>query len=123
MQDDKAGIAFHETMAGPFALGEADPHVGAEKGKAAGTTLSITCAINIHDLDRFITDPDHYGDIIGQVSFTPFEEKRHMGRHGPLSFTSLNLFILYPSIQISTWVTSTPPPSSTWDMRMQCATS
>ncbi len=74
MQDDKAGIAFHETMSGPFALGETDPHVGAEKGKAAGTTLSITCAINIHDLDRFIADPNHYGDIIGQVSFTPFEE-------------------------------------------------
>ncbi len=74
MQDDKAGIAFHETMAGPFALGETDPHVGAEKGKAAGTTLRITCAINIHDLDRFIADPNHYGDIIGQVSFTPFEE-------------------------------------------------
>ena len=74
MQDDKAGIAFHETMAGPFALGETDPHVGAEKGKAAGTTLRITCAINIHDLDRFIADPNHYGDITGQVSFTPFEE-------------------------------------------------
>jgi predicted acylesterase/phospholipase RssA len=74
MQNDKAGIAFHESMTGPFAPGETDPPAGAAKGKAAGTTLSITCAINIHDLDRFIADPDHYGDISGQVSFTPFEE-------------------------------------------------
>ena len=74
MQDDKAGIAFHETMAGPFALGETDPHSGVAKGKALGTTMSITCAINIHDLDRFMADPDHTGDITGQVSFTPFEQ-------------------------------------------------
>jgi cholesterol oxidase len=61
-------------MVGPFALGEADPQAGVEKGKTAGTTLSITCSINIHDLDRFLTDPNHYGDITGQVSFTPFEQ-------------------------------------------------
>ena len=74
MQDVKAGIAFHEMMLGPFALGEIDPNVGAEKGKAAGTVLSIACAITIDDVERFISDPNHNGAINGQVSFTPFGE-------------------------------------------------
>ena len=74
MQDVKAGIAFHEMMLGPFALGETDPNVGAGKGKVAGTVLSIACAITIDDVQRFISDPNHNGDIIGQVSFTPFGE-------------------------------------------------
>ena len=74
MQDDKPGIAFHEIMLGPFALAEFDPHIGAEKGKAAGTTLSIACNITISNVDRFISDPNHKGDIIGQISYSPFSE-------------------------------------------------
>ena len=74
MQNEKSGITFHETMLGPFALGETDPQAGAEKGKVAGTTLSIACTIDIDDVDRFISDPDHNGAINGQVSFTPFGE-------------------------------------------------
>src|SRR6266567_2959771 len=37
------------------------------------------------------------------------------GQTRPIKLHLINLFILYPSIQISTWVTSTLPPSSTWD--------
>jgi cholesterol oxidase len=74
MQANKPGITFHEMMEGTFALGETDPHDGAEKGKAAGTTLSIACTVTISDVDRFIADPNHNGEIIGKVSFTPFGE-------------------------------------------------
>jgi len=74
MQENVTSIAFHETMEGPFALGETDPHAGAEAGKTAGTTLSIGCSITIRDLDRFMSDPDHQGDIIGHVSFATFGE-------------------------------------------------
>jgi cholesterol oxidase len=86
MQDNQPGIVFHETMEGAFALGETDPHSGSEKGKAAGTTLSILCAVTISDVDRFISDPNHYGAIIGQVSFTPF------GENMPANSGVFNLF-------------------------------
>lgn len=74
MQEDTTGIAFHEIMQGPFAFGETDPHAGAEAGKAAGTTLSISCSIIIRDLDRFLSDPDHHGDITGHVSVAALAE-------------------------------------------------
>jgi len=74
MQEDTTGIAFRETMEGPFALGETDPHAGAEVGKTAGTTLSIACSITVRNLDRFMSDPDHHGDITGHVSFAALGE-------------------------------------------------
>jgi hypothetical protein len=74
MDDDTLTLAFHETMLGPFAMGETDPQKGAEAGKAAGTTMSISCLVNIHDLNRFIADPDHNGGISGDVSFAPLGE-------------------------------------------------
>lgn len=86
IQDDKQGIAFRETMLGPFALGETDAHTGAEKGQIVGTTLSIECAINIQDLDRFVSDPDHNGSISGQVSFSP------IGENMPATRGIFNLF-------------------------------
>jgi hypothetical protein len=86
MQDDTTGIAFHETMEGPFALGETDPHAGAEAGKTAGTMLSIACSITIHNLDHFMSDPDHHGDITGHVSFTT------LGENLPAKSGMFNLF-------------------------------
>lgn len=86
MQEDSAGIAFHETMQGPFALGATDPQAGAERGKAATIELSITCAITIRDLDRFLHDPEHTGEIYGHISFAPF------GEHIPARRGVFNLF-------------------------------
>jgi predicted acylesterase/phospholipase RssA len=74
MQEDVTGIAFHETMEGPFALSETDPHDGAEAGKTVDITMSIACSITIRDLERFMSDPDHHGEITGHVSFAPFGE-------------------------------------------------
>src|SRR5215472_14575312 len=87
MQENKTGIAFQETMLGPFALGATDPYVGAEKGKEAGTTLSITCAITIHEVARFISDPQHTGENGGSVTFTPF------GENMPATKGLFNLFL------------------------------
>ena len=86
IQKDKQGIAFRETMLGPFILNETDPHIGAQKGQLANTTLSIECAITIQDLDRFISDTDHNGSINGWVSFSP------IGEHMPATRGIFNLF-------------------------------
>lgn len=64
------GIVFYETMKGPFALGETDPRKGARVGRAARTVLSIACTVTIHDLDQFIADPYHEGEITGHISST-----------------------------------------------------
>lgn len=71
MRDDTPGIAFRETMAGPFALGETDPRRGAEKGRAAGTRLVMHAAIAIPDLAAFRADPEHTGEIIGHIDYPP----------------------------------------------------
>jgi cholesterol oxidase len=72
MQQTALGIAFQETMSGPFALGESDPQAGAQQGQAAGTSLTIHCAVAIDDLDRFAADPNHAGSISGSVVLSPF---------------------------------------------------
>jgi cholesterol oxidase len=71
MTTEPAGITFRETMTGPFALGHADPHVGEAAGKNARTSLSMHAAIEIRDLDRFVSDPTHTGDITGEIDFEP----------------------------------------------------
>lgn len=66
------GVSFRETMTGGFALGETDPRTGEKKGDASGTKLSIHCDIDILDAHAFISDPQHYAPIRGQVDFPPF---------------------------------------------------
>jgi hypothetical protein len=53
------GLAFRETMQGPFALGEADPARGALAGRAAGTTLTLHLRIAIPDMRAFAAEPSH----------------------------------------------------------------
>ncbi len=65
------GITFKETMAGAFALGENSPEAGEARGKAQGLTLAMHARIEIPDLDAFIADPDHAGDLSGTVDFSP----------------------------------------------------
>src|SRR5205823_5080987 len=64
------GLTFHETMAGPLALGASDPETGAADPSAA--TLAIHCTIAIDDVDRFAADPEHTGTITGTVDYPPF---------------------------------------------------
>ena len=72
MNNGSLGITFRETMTGPFALGETDPKAGEAAGKRADTELSMHAAVEVRDLDRFVTDPTHSGSISGHIDFAPF---------------------------------------------------
>jgi hypothetical protein len=78
------GLTFHETMAGPLALGATDPETGAADPGAA--TLAIHCEIEIDDIDRFVADPEHTGSISGTVDYPPF------GEGIPVTRGTFNLF-------------------------------
>ena len=72
MQDEPGGITFREMMTGSFALGETDPEKGAAVGATAGTTLTMHATVTVHDVDRFISDPQHPGSLLGDIDFTPW---------------------------------------------------
>jgi predicted acylesterase/phospholipase RssA len=86
MNDPLLGITFRETMSGGLALGETDPHAGAQKGKATGILLAMHATITIQDLDRFIIDPNHLGQINGTIDYPPF------GQNVPAKTGVFNLF-------------------------------
>ncbi|WP_416307906.1 patatin-like phospholipase family protein [Neptunicella sp. SCSIO 80796] len=65
------GINFRETMSGNFSLGATEPDKGAEKGKIDKTELAMHASIFIRDLDGFVADPDHQGEIHGCIDFAP----------------------------------------------------
>lgn len=66
------GLTFRETMAGAFALGQSNAEMGAAEGKAANTQLAMHAAITIRDMQAFVDDPEHQGQLHGTVDFTPF---------------------------------------------------
>ncbi len=70
--DKTVGISFREVMSGGFALGETDPAAGKTKGRQEGTELTLHGSIRIDDIDRFIAEPDHAGELSGAIDFTPF---------------------------------------------------
>jgi hypothetical protein len=87
MQNPTLGITFRETMAGGFTLGETDPEAGSEKGKRAGSILAMHSTITIQDLNRFISDPDHLGQLNGTIDFPAF------GENTPATTGVFNLFL------------------------------
>jgi hypothetical protein len=86
MPDEPLGITFRETMTGPFALGETDPHAGEAAANKSGSTLAMHAAVTIEDLDRFVSDPAHTGRLSGHVDFAP------LGRRLPASHGVFRLF-------------------------------
>jgi predicted acylesterase/phospholipase RssA len=86
MQNPTLGITFRETMAGGFTMGETDPNAGSEKGKHAGSILAMHATITIQDLNRFVSDPNHTGQINGSLDFAPF------GQNIPAKSGVFNLF-------------------------------
>ena len=74
MSANPLGIAFRETMTGPFALGETNPQSGEAAGRKTGTSLALHAAIEIPDLDDFIADATHTGTITGHVDFAPWRD-------------------------------------------------
>jgi hypothetical protein len=67
VEDDHTGITFRETMAGGFALGTADPEIGA----CSGNALTMRASIHIPDIDAFIADPQHKAQLGGSIDFAP----------------------------------------------------
>jgi predicted patatin/cPLA2 family phospholipase len=86
MNDPLLGITFRETMAGGLALGETDPSAGQLKGKNDNTILAMHATITIQDLDRFIADPNHLGQINGTIDYPAF------GQNIPAKTGVFNLF-------------------------------
>jgi len=71
MADEILGFTFREKMAGGFALGETDPETGAKVGHDAGNTFTMHATIDIHDLNRFLSDASHPGSLTGRIDFAP----------------------------------------------------
>jgi hypothetical protein len=81
-----AGLAFSETMRGPFALGETDPARGCVAGRRAKTSLSLRVTVGIDDVSAFATEPTHSAKLGGDVSFAP------LSAHMPASTGVVRLF-------------------------------
>jgi choline dehydrogenase-like flavoprotein len=72
MSEQKTGITFNETMSGGLALGATDPLAGDRQGKNAGHVMAMHATITIHDLEAFLADPHHHGDITGTIDYPAF---------------------------------------------------
>jgi cholesterol oxidase len=86
MNSSTPGLSFSETMAGYFSMDETDPDAGAATGKVQDNELAMHASINIRDIDGFIADPEHLGDIDGSIDFPP------LGIGMPASHGVFNLF-------------------------------
>ncbi|HEY1984328.1 MAG TPA: hypothetical protein VGG85_02910 [Terracidiphilus sp.] len=86
MANETPGFTFREKMEGGFALGETDPATGARMGHDAGNIFTMHGTINIDDLDRFMSDPQHAGSITGSIDFNP------LGANLPSTRGVFNLF-------------------------------
>ena len=86
MLDSPSGVTFRETMAGGFALGATEPREGEQAGERDGTPLTMNAAVLIRDLDGFVGDPGHAGELVGHVTFPP------LGENLPARSGSFNLF-------------------------------
>lgn len=80
------GITFDETMTGHFALGSHEPRAGAAAGRKAGSQLAMNATVKIADLEAFLTDSKHRGQLTGSIDFDPF------GRGIPASAGAFHLF-------------------------------
>lgn len=85
MTKNVIGIAFDETMAGGFALGETDPQAGRERGEIEGNVLAMHAKVDISDIDEFIYNPKHRGNLTGSLDFPPFA----MGMSAPAGVFNL----------------------------------
>ncbi len=79
-------LSFRESMSGHFALGTADPEQGSEAGKAADSRMTLSATITIRDMDRFIADPDHIGEMDARLDLDA------LGGSIPAKRATFNLF-------------------------------
>lgn len=72
MTGQTPGICFRETMTGPVMRGEQDCRQGERRGRRMGEILSMHAAVTIDDMQSFIADPAHSGELSGCIDYTPF---------------------------------------------------
>ncbi|RLA20196.1 MAG: patatin-like phospholipase family protein, partial [Gammaproteobacteria bacterium] len=71
MTELNPGIQFKEKMAGGFSLDATEPDVGRNMGNQAGTEMAMHAQIDIEDIDKFVTEKDHQGSLIGTIDYPP----------------------------------------------------
>lgn len=74
-------LRFTEEMKGFVSPSESDEEMGFIKGRKEGHFLRFHLDINIHGVNRFITDPQHQAEASGWVEYQPLGGKR-MVRQG-----------------------------------------
>ncbi|MEJ2407113.1 MAG: hypothetical protein P8171_23090 [Candidatus Thiodiazotropha sp.] len=72
MQQQTTGIRFSETIAGGMMHGESDYRRGEQMARVAGHILAIHVQASIDDLERFLVEPQHYGQLEGTIDYPPF---------------------------------------------------
>jgi predicted patatin/cPLA2 family phospholipase len=65
MQIPPKGVSFREVMSGRITFGQTDPQTGYRDPGAV--PVSLNASIVIRDLDRFIADPLHPGELTGHL--------------------------------------------------------
>jgi hypothetical protein len=75
MPNSPVGITFRETMRGGFALGSTEPKEGARRGELQGSELVLNAEVRVPDVDAFVADPAHGGELSGTVELTGWAEK------------------------------------------------
>jgi hypothetical protein len=73
MSNSRPGIIFSELLEGGITLNEVDPVKGGAEGERAGTIMRLHATIEIHDLRRFIGNPDHAGLLRGSIDYPTFD--------------------------------------------------
>jgi hypothetical protein len=75
MPQGPVGITFRETMRGGFALGVTEPKEGARRGELQGSEMALHADVVVPDVDAFVADPAHGGEMSGTVGVTGWAEK------------------------------------------------
>ena len=65
MRAPGAGVSFRETMRGHIAFGETEPNSAARSHAAIPIALNAT--INIRDIDAFVREPEHRGEMAAHL--------------------------------------------------------
>lgn len=83
----KVALAFTEQMKGFLTKGEVDYEKGYQDGKRARTDAMVRLTIEMDDVDRFVTDPQHEARAVGTFTAAAFGGTR------PIEQGSFNLFV------------------------------
>lgn len=72
MTANNPGIRFDETMAGGLTLGVSDYREGESQGKQSGNIMAMHATVVIDNMELFIRDASHLGELTGTIDYPPF---------------------------------------------------